>query len=129
MATQPYLDATRSGSFTTPAGWTALADAWEASAFDEVETQSWVEVEIEAPAVANILVARSITPEDVGLITPFFTPSNLPALEDAVGAIALIRGSQSGGLLFTESSTLNAVQAFFAKLSESSVSLTLDAPK
>lgn len=126
MATQPYLDATRNGSFTDPAGWTALADTWELSAFDEAATEAWVGVEIESPVVATLLVARSITPEDVGLITSFFTPDDLPNLENAIGAISMIRAAMAGGASFSDVGRSAAVTEFFARLSTYGTGLVLD---
>jgi hypothetical protein len=126
MATQPYLDATRNGSFTDPAGWTTLADLWEGAkspAYTAEETQSWVDVKIEVPVIATVLTSRGITPEDIGLIADFIDPAALIPLEDAIGAIAVVKGLQAAGL--ATDAIAPALVAFFNELSDGGVDLSL----
>ena len=124
MATQPYLDATRGGSFTVPADWEILADAWEASAFDVAATEAWVNAEIESPAVAASLMTRTVTPEDVALIQNFFTADALPPLSDSLAAISFIKAALAGGGSPSENAKVLALTDFFAQLSTYGVTIS-----
>lgn len=126
-ASQSYLDATRNATFDTPTEWDTIATAWENDVtYDEVATQSWVDVGVESPTVATLVSARGLVPDDVAMIRAFFDPDNLPALEDAIAAIAIVKGIKASGGNFSQAALTAIFSTFFSELASGNVSLTLD---
>jgi len=127
MATQEFLDAVKGGGYADPAAWTTLADAWEASTFTADDAKLWVDEKIENPAVATMLIARTITPEDVHFIIEFFSPDALPNLEQAIVAIAVLKSMSEAGAPLSEHLRPAMLTAFFAEIADGGVTLVLGA--
>jgi len=124
MASNAFLRATKNGSFNTPNQWRALADAWEASQFTNVETKEWIAAEIEDPAVASSVVARGLDSSDIKLLKKYLNPNSLPPIQEVVAAIAVVKGVEAIGRRTTNAHRVTMLTEFFSVLSSSGVTLT-----
>lgn len=99
MASQAFLDATRDGHYATPAAWTALADAWEASGISAEVSEQWIDAGIQNPNIAAQAIANGVTPADAQRIGPWIASlPGLPAMANALLAVAVMRGVAATGV-------------------------------